>query len=72
MNVCKGDIDSILIEQLSMGRDIRMLEGVMGGTQEDLENLGGRVDAFVVASHRTSLLCETNTRSMGAEIQRVQ
>jgi hypothetical protein len=41
MQVCKGDIDAIKIEQASMGWDIRMLEGAMGGTQEDLENLGG-------------------------------
>jgi hypothetical protein len=49
-----------------------MLEGAMGGTQEDLEVLSGRVDAFVASSRRTSSLCETNARSMGAEIQRVQ
>jgi chromosome segregation ATPase len=57
---------------VSAQRDIRMLEGSMGGTQEDLENLSGRVDAFVASSRRASLLCETNARSMGAEIQRVQ
>jgi hypothetical protein len=72
MQICKGDIDILKIEQASMGRDICMLEGAMGGTQEDLENLGGRVDAFVVSSQRASSLCETNARSMGAEIQRVQ
>jgi hypothetical protein len=72
MQICKGDIDAIKIEQSSMGRDIRMLEGAMGGTQEDLERLGGRVDAFVASSRRASSLCETNARSMGAEIQRVQ
>jgi hypothetical protein len=36
MNVCKGDIDMIKIEQVSRGQDICMLEGAMGGTQEDL------------------------------------
>jgi hypothetical protein len=41
MQVCKGDIDAIKIEQASMGRDIHMLEGAMGGMQEDLENLAG-------------------------------
>jgi hypothetical protein len=72
MNVCKGDVDMIKIEQALMGWDIRMLEGAMGGTQEDLEVLSGQVDAFVVSARRTSSLCETNARSMGAEIQRVQ
>jgi hypothetical protein len=72
MNVCKGDIDTIKIEQASMGRDICMLEGTMGGTQEDLENLGGRVDAFVTSSQRASSLCEANARSLGSEIQKVQ
>jgi hypothetical protein len=72
MNVCKGDIDVVKIEQALMGRDIRMLEGAMGGTQEDLERLGGRVDEWVATSRRISSLCETNSRSMGMEIQRVQ
>jgi hypothetical protein len=72
MNVCKGDIDVIKIEQALMGQDIHMLEGAMGGTQEVLEVLGGRVDAFVASTQRSTLLCETNARSMGAEIQRVQ
>jgi chromosome segregation ATPase len=72
MNVCKGDINMIRIKQASMGRDIRMLEGAMGGTQEDLENLGGRVNAFVASSQRASSLCETNARSLALEIQRVQ
>jgi hypothetical protein len=72
MQVCKGDIDTVKIEQASMARDIRMLEGAMGGTQEDLENLSGQVDSFVVSSRRSSSLCEVNARLMGAEIQRVQ
>jgi hypothetical protein len=50
MNVCKGNINVIKIRQVSMGHDIRMLEGAMGGTQEDLENLSSWVDAFVVSS----------------------
>jgi hypothetical protein len=72
MNICKGDIDAVKIEQVSMGQDIHILEGAMGGTQEDLERLSGRVDAFVASSHRVSSLCETSSRSMGMEIQRVQ
>ena len=72
MQICKGDIDAIKIEQASMGRDIRMLEGAMGGTQEDLENLTGCVDTWVSNSWKISSLCETNARSMGSEIQRVQ
>jgi hypothetical protein len=72
MQVCKGDIDVVKIEQASMGRDIRMLEGVMGGTQEDLENLGGCVDTWVANNRKVVSLCETNVRSLDSEIQRVQ
>ena len=72
MNVCKGDIDTVKIEQASMGWDIRMLEGAMGGTQEDLERLGGQVYEWVVTSHQISSLCETNSQLTGMEIQRVQ
>ena len=72
MNVCKNDIDVLKIKQASMGQNIHMLEGAMGGTQEDLVKLSGRVDAFVASSCRVSSLCKTNTRSMGSEIQRVQ
>jgi hypothetical protein len=67
MNICKNNIDMLKLEQALMGQDIRMLEGTMGGTQEDLENLSGWVDAFVVSSRRSSSLCEANAR----EIQRV-
>jgi hypothetical protein len=71
MQVCKGDIDVIKIEQVSMGRDIRMLEGAMGGTQEDLENVSSRVDSFVSMTRRTSALVEGNARFL-AEVQRGQ
>jgi hypothetical protein len=72
MQVCKGDIDAVKIKQVSMAWDIRMLEGAMGGTQEDLEVLGRRVGNFVASHRRMSSLCETNSRSLGAEVQRVQ
>jgi hypothetical protein len=67
MNICKNNMDTIKLEQVLMGRDIRMLEGAMGETQEDLENLASRVDAFVSSSQRSASLCEANAR----EIQRV-
>jgi hypothetical protein len=72
MQVCKGDIDAVKIEQASMGRDIRMLEGAMGGTQEDLENLGGRVNTWAANNQKAVSLCEMNAQSLGSEIQRVQ
>jgi hypothetical protein len=50
MNICKNNIDALKLEQVSMGRNIRMLEGAMGGTQEDLEALSSRVDSFVTSS----------------------
>jgi hypothetical protein len=39
MQVCKGDIDAVKIEQASMGRDIRMLEGAMGVIAADFSIL---------------------------------
>jgi hypothetical protein len=71
MNVCKNDVDTLKLEQVLMGHDIRMLEGAMGGTQEDLENLGSRVNSFVSMTRRTSALVEGNTRFL-AEVQRGQ
>ena len=72
MQVCKGDIDVVKIEQALMGQDIRMLEGAMGGTQEDLENLAGRVSTWAANNQKVVSLCETSVRSFGSEIQRVQ
>jgi hypothetical protein len=71
MNVCKNDIDTLKLERVLMGRDIRMLEGVMGGTQEDLENVSSQVDSFVLMTRRTSALVEGNARFL-AEVQRGQ
>ena len=72
VEMLEASIGVIQPQLASAQQDIWMLEGAMGGTQEDLERLSGRVDAFVASSRRTSSLCETNARSMGAEIQRVQ
>jgi hypothetical protein len=44
MQVCKGDINSIKIEQASMARDVWMLEASMGSVHEQLEDLGNRVN----------------------------
>jgi hypothetical protein len=71
MQVCKGDIDAIKIEQASMARDIRMLEGAMGGTQEDLEDVTRHVGKVAVANRRMSSLFENHTRSIGAEVLKV-
>jgi hypothetical protein len=71
MNVCKNDFDTLKLEQVSMGRDIRMLEGAMGGTQEDLENVSSQVDLFVSMTQWTSALVEGNARFL-VEVQRGQ
>jgi hypothetical protein len=71
MNICKNDVDTLKLEQASMGRNIRMLEGAMGGTQEDLENISSRVNSFVLMTRRTSALIEGNARFL-AEVQRGQ
>jgi hypothetical protein len=71
MQVCKGDIDAVKIEQASMGRDIRMLKGAMGGTQEDLENVSSWVDSFVLMTRRMSALVGGNAHFL-AEVQRGQ
>jgi hypothetical protein len=71
MNVCKNDVNTLKLEQASMGCDIWMLEGAMGGTQEDLENVTSQVDSFVSMTRRTSALVEGNARFL-AEVQRGQ
>jgi hypothetical protein len=71
MNVCKNNVDTLKLGQASMGQDIRMLEGAMGGTQEDLENVSSHVDSFVSMTRRTSALVEGNARFL-AEVQRGQ
>jgi hypothetical protein len=71
MNVCKNNIDTLKLKQALMGCDIWMLEGAMGGTQEDLENVSSWVDAFVSMTQRTSALVEGNTHFL-MEVQRGQ
>jgi paraquat-inducible protein B len=71
MNVCKNDVDMLKLEQALMGRDIRMLEGAMGGMQEDLENVSSWVDSFVSMTRRTSALVEGNAHFL-TEVQRGQ
>jgi chromosome segregation ATPase len=56
----------------STQRDVQMLEASMESAHEQLEAMGDRVDAFVASSRRVTSVCETNARSMGAEIQRVR
>jgi hypothetical protein len=40
MQVCKGDLDTVKIEQASICQDICMLEVSMGLAHEQLESLG--------------------------------
>jgi hypothetical protein len=72
MQVCKGDIDAVKIEQASMGRDIHMLEGAMGGTQEDLEDVTRHVGEVAAANRRMSSLFKNHTRSIGVEVLKVR
>jgi hypothetical protein len=60
------------IEQVSMGRDIWMLEVSMGSAHEQLEGLGDRINGCYVEIRRTCSLSKTNNWSLGLEIQRVQ
>jgi chromosome segregation ATPase len=62
MNVGNHDVDTLKLEQGSMGRDIQMLEASMGLAHEELENLGSRVDSCVAANRRTASIVEGNAR----------
>ena len=72
MKVCKVDIDQRKIHGASVDRDIRMFEASLGNAFEQLERVEGRVDGCYAETRRVCSLSETNTRSMGLEIQRVQ
>jgi hypothetical protein len=62
MKICQNDIDVLRLEQASMGRDIRMLEALMGSVHEQLESLGDRIDGCVAAGRRTASIVEGNAR----------
>ena len=72
MKICKVDIDQRKIHGASIDRDIRMVEASLGNAFEQLERVEGRVDGCYAETRRVCSLSETNTRSMGLEIQRVQ
>ena len=72
MKICKVDIDQRKIHGASVDRDIRMFEASLGNAFEQLERVEGRVDGCYAETRRVCSLSETNTRSMGMEIQRVQ
>ena len=72
MNICKEDVDQRKIHGASVDRDLRMLEASMGNTFEQLERVEDRVDGCFVETRRVCSLSETNSRSLGMEIQRVQ
>jgi hypothetical protein len=62
MNVCKNNVNTLKLEQASMGHDVRMLEASMGSVHEELENLGNWMDGCVAAGRRTASLVEGNAR----------
>ena len=72
MKICKEDIDQRKIHGASVDRDLRMLEASMGNAFEQLERVEDRVDGCFAETRRVCLLSETNSRSLGMEIQRVQ
>jgi hypothetical protein len=72
MQVCKGDINVLKIHSSLTDMDIRMLEASMGLVHEQLEGLGDQIDGCYAETRRTCSLSETNNRSLGLEIQRVQ
>jgi hypothetical protein len=72
MQVCKGDINVLKIHSSLTDMDIRMLEVSMGLVHEQLEGLGDQIDGCYAETWRTCSLSETNNRSLGLEIQRVQ
>jgi hypothetical protein len=59
-------------EMSSTQQDVHMLEASMGSAHEQLESLGDWVDGCFAETQRVCSLSETNSRSLGAEIQRVQ
>ena len=72
MKICKEDIDQRKIHGASVDRDLRMLEASMGNAFEQQERVENRVDGCFAETHRVCSLSETNFRSLGMEIQRVQ
>jgi hypothetical protein len=68
----EASMGSVQAQLSSAQRDIHMLEASMGSAHEQLENLGDRVDGCFTETRRVCSLSETNTRSLAAEVQRVQ
>jgi hypothetical protein len=62
MNVCNNDVDTLKLEQASMGHDIQMLEASMGSVHEQLESLGDRMDGCVATGRRTASIVKGNAR----------
>ena len=72
MKICKEDIDQRKIHGASVDRDLRMLEASMGNAFEQLERVEDRVDGCFAETRQVCSLSETNSQSLGMEIQRVQ
>ena len=72
MKICKEDIDQGKIHGASVDRDLCMLEASMGNAFEQLERVEDRVNGCFAETRRVCSLSETNSRSLGMEIQRVQ
>jgi chromosome segregation ATPase len=72
VEMLEASMGSIQAQLASTQRDVRMLEASMGSAHEQLENLGDRVDGCFAETRWVCSLSETNSQSLGAEIQRVQ
>jgi chromosome segregation ATPase len=72
MKICKDDVDVMKIQLASVERDIHMLEGSMGSAHNQLEDLGDWINGFIESVRKVSSISDTNSRSLGLEIQRVQ
>jgi hypothetical protein len=72
VEMLEAAIGSVQPQLVSAQRDVRMLEASMESAHEQLEGLGNQVDGCYAETRRVCSLSETNVRSLGAEIQRVQ
>ena len=72
VQMLEASMGSVQQELVLAQRGVRMLEASMGSAHEQLENLGDRVDGCFTETRRVCSLSETNSWSLGVEIQQVQ
>jgi chromosome segregation ATPase len=79
MQVVKTNIDILRIEMSSYRRDtnevetsVKDIKMLIDNAHLYLEEVEDRVNGFMEAARRISVISETNSKSLGMEIQRVQ